>query len=190
MQHKGTRILTTDRLILRPFRIEDASAMYNNWAGDPEVTKFLTWPPHASAEVTKALLTDWVSRYEDPAYYNWAITLKGNDEPIGNISVVQIKDNVSEAHIGYCMSRALWRRGIMPEALSAVMDYLFDVGFLRISAGHDVNNPASGRVMEKAGMKYEGCMRQAGRDNQGIVDIILRAALRDEYLKEKGLPEG
>lgn len=190
MQHTGTKVLTTDRLILRPFRPEDAPAMYNNWACDPEVTKFLTWPPHSSAEVTASLLTAWVGHYSEPAYYNWAITLKEKDEPIGNISVVEIKDNVSEAVIGYCMSRSLWRRGIMPEALSAIMDYLFDVGFLRIAAAHDVNNPASGRVMEKAGMKYEGCLRQHGRNNQGIVDIVMRAALRDEYMKEKALQNG
>ncbi|MDO5435068.1 MAG: GNAT family N-acetyltransferase, partial [Clostridia bacterium] len=164
-------------------------AMFENWAHDPEVTKFLTWPAHASVGVTESLLENWVSRYTKPDFYNWAITLKDCDRPVGNISVVRVDDNISEAVIGYCLSRARWGMGIMTEALSAVMDDLFDIGFLRVSACHDVRNPASGRVMEKAGMKTEGCLRQSGRNNLGISDIIWHAALRDEYLKEKGRKE-
>ena len=83
--------------------------------------------------------------------------------------------------MGYCMSRAFWGRGIMPEALRAVMDYLFDtVGVSRIAACHDVNNPKSGRVMEKAGMKKEGVLRASGINNQGIRDVAIWAALRED----------
>lgn len=185
MQYTGTAVLTTDRLVLRPYRSGDAPAMFRNWASDPEVTKFLTWPTHASVQTTEKVVSNWIARYADPQVFHWAITLKGNDEPIGDINVVRIDDAVSAAEIGYCLSRALWRRGIMPEALQAVMGYLFDCGFLRIAACHDVRNPASGRVMEKAGMKYEGCLRQSRRNNQGIEDVVWHAALREDYLKEK-----
>lgn len=182
MEHKGTKTLETDRLILRRFVISDAESMYQNWASDEEVTRFLTWPPHASIEVTKSLLTDWINRYEDDNYYNWVIELKETGDVIGNISVVQLNEKIDGAIIGYCMSRAYWGKGIMPEALKAVIKYLFcEVGLNRIAACHDVNNPKSGRVMDKAGMKLEGIMRQAGRNNLGIIDEVWHSIIREEF---------
>lgn len=64
MNKAGTQRIETDRLILRRFRLEDAEDMYANWASDPEVARFLTWPTHSSVEVTKSLLADWIPRYE------------------------------------------------------------------------------------------------------------------------------
>jgi RimJ/RimL family protein N-acetyltransferase len=181
MNKTGTQALETRRLILRQFRPEDADDMYRNWASDPEVTRFLTWPAHSNVEVTRMILEDWVSRYGDGGFFNWAVVWKETGSVIGNISVVHLEEAIGEAEIGYCMGRAFWGRGIMPEALRAVMDYLFDtVGINRIMAGYDVNNPKSGRVMEKAGMKPEGVRRAAGRNNQGICDVACYALLRGD----------
>ena len=78
----------------------------------------------------------------------------------------------------------------MPEALKAVMDYLFDVvGLNRIAACHDVNNPRSGRVMDKAGMKQEGILRAAGKNNLGICDEVWHATIREDR-KRSGTHEG
>ena len=164
----------------------DAEPMFRNWASDDEVTKHLTWPTHESVEITRMVLSDWTSHYPEPDFYNWAITLKENgDEPIGNISVVRINPATDCAAMGYAMSRAHWRKGIMPEALKALVDFLFDeVGFNRIEAEHDVNNPASGKVMEKAGLRYEGTLRQSGRSNQGIIDVVWRAILKQDWRNE------
>ena len=152
MNGTGTQIIETRRLILRPFRIEDAEDMFDNWASDPEVTRFLTWPPHANADVTRMVLKDWISRYGNSSYFNWAAEWKENGRVIGSIAVVKLEEEIEAADIGYCLSRAFWGHGIMPEALRAVIDYLFEtVGLNRITAGHDVNNPNSGRVMEKPG---------------------------------------
>ena len=182
LTHRGTLTIETERLILRQFTMEDAEPMFRNWASDDEVTKHLTWPTHESVEITRMVLTDWTSHYPEPDFYNWAITLKEHgDEPIGNISVVRINPDTDCATMGYCMSRAHWRKGIMPEALKALVDFLFDeVGFNRIEADHDPNNPASGRVMEKSGMRHEGIMRQAGRSNQGIIDVSRWAILKSD----------
>lgn len=181
MEHKGTKRLETDRLILRQFIPEDAEQMYRNWASDPEVSKYLTWPPHAGVEVSKSLVTDWISRYENPNYYNWAIELKEIGKPVGNISVVEVLEKIEAVEIGYCMGQTWWGRGIMPEALTAVMDYLFDeVEMNRIFARHDISNPKSGRVMQKAGMKYEGTLRGAGRNNQGIHDLACYGVLKSD----------
>ncbi len=177
----GTQTLETHRLILRRFRIEDAEDMFNNWASDPEVTKFLTWPTHQNMDTTSWVLNDWIPRYEDGGYFNWAIEWKETGRVIGGIAVVRLEEAIGEAEIGYNLGRAFWGKGIMPEALRAVMDYLFDTaGVNRICAGHDVNNPKSGRVMEKAGMKKEGIRRGGGINNQGICDVACYALLRSD----------
>lgn len=154
MKNCGTQRIETDRLILRRYVIEDADAMYKNWASDSEVTKFLTWQPHSSVDVSRSIIEDWLKEYSDEKYYHWAIVLKDNgNEPIGGISAVQMNEDISMVHIGYCLGRAWWRRGIMSEALKAVMDFMFDtVEVNRVESRHDPMNPNSGKVMQKCGM--------------------------------------
>lgn len=182
MKNCGTQRIETDRLILRRYKIEDADAMYKNWASDSEVTKFLTWQPHPSVDVSRSIIEDWLKKYSDEKYYQWAIVLKDNgNEPIGGISVVHMNEDISMVHIGYCLGRAWWRRGIMSEALKAVTDFMFDtVEVNRVEARHDPRNPNSGKVMQKCGMKYEGTLRSADRNNQGICDACYYARLRSE----------
>ena len=189
MNKTGTQRIETHRLILRQYRMEDAEDMFSNWASDPEVTRFLTWPAHTGVDITRMLLTDWISHYGDGGYFNWVIEWKETGSVIGNISVVRLAEETEEAEIGYCMSRAWWGRGIMPEALRAVMDYLFDtVEVSRITARHDMNNPKSGRVMEKAGMRLEGILRSGGKNNQGICDIACYALLRTDRSPARRMP--
>ena len=69
MKHLGTKRVETERLILRRFTMDDADAMFRNWANDPEVTKYLTWPAHTSVEVSRMVLESWVSQYDDNAVY-------------------------------------------------------------------------------------------------------------------------
>lgn len=182
LQHKGTKLLETPRLILRKFTIDDAQAMYENWAFDPEVTKFLTWPPHANVEVTEQVLKSWVDGYALDDFYQWAIVPKELDAPIGSISVVAYDDSARIAHIGYCIGKRWWHQGITSEALQAVINFMFDeVGVQRIEAMHDLNNPNSGGVMRKCGMKYEGTLRRSTVTNQGILcDACWYSILSDE----------
>ena len=185
MKHCGTQLIETDRLILRRYTADDAEAMFKNWASDPEVTRFLTWPTHTSADVTREVIASWLPHYVEDNYYHWTITLKSNgDEPIGDIAVVRQDEKTSMAHIGYSLGRKWWHQGITSEALKAVMDYLFDVvGLNRVAACHDANNPKSGRVMEKAGMKLEGILRAAGKNNLGICDDVWHAMIRSDRKK-------
>lgn len=178
MKHAGTGYIETPRLILRRFVPEDVGDMYRNWASDPDVTKYLTWPTHESEDISRMVLSDWVSHYSEENYYQWAIVLKELGEPIGSIAVVNMHERVGKAEVGYCMGRAWWHKGIMTEALSAVIDFLFkEVGVNRIEACYDPRNPHSGDVMRKCGMQYEGTQRQAGFNNQGICDISWYAIL-------------
>ena len=182
MKHCGTQRLETDRLILRRYEIDDATAMFKNWASDPEVTKFLMWQTHSSEEVSKSIITDWLTQYSDEKYYHWCIVLKENgDEPIGDIAVVHMNEDVSMMHIGYCIGRKWWHQGVTSEALKAVMDYLFDVvNVNRIESRHDPRNPNSGKVMQKCSMKYEGTLRSSDWNNQGICDACYYALLKSE----------
>lgn len=152
MKHCGTQRLETDRLILRRYVSEDALAIYKNWASDSEVTKYLMWQPHSNIEVSKSINADWVKQYSDEKYYNWAIVLKdGDDEPIGNIAVLQMNEKVSSVHIGYCIGKKWWHQGITSEALKAVMDFLFnEVEVNRIESRHDPRNPTQAKLCKNA----------------------------------------
>jgi len=186
MEHKGTAAIETSRLLLRRFRKRDAPAVFANWANDEMVTKYLTWPPHKSVAVTEKVISEWTESYKNDGFYQWAIVLKKIDEPIGSISVVGKDEKVNSVHIGYCIGRKWWNQGIVTEAFSAVIRFLFEeVKVNRIDARHDTNNPASGRVMEKCGLKYEGTLRQADFNNQGIVDVSVYSISASEYFSEK-----
>ena len=181
MKHSGTQRLETPRLLLRPFVLEDAAAMYANWASDPEVTKYLCWPTHASVEVSQAVLADWVSHYSEENYYQWAIVPKELGQPIGSIAAVRMNDRVGKVEIGYCIGQTWWHRGYMTEALSRVIGFFFgEVGANRVEACHDPRNPHSGAVMAKCGMAFEGTQRQAGTNNQGLCDLSWYAILAED----------
>lgn len=185
MQDLGTKVLETPRLILRPFTVDDAPAMFANWASDGEVTKYLTWPTHTDPSVSRAYCEGIQGSYADPKHYEWAIVLKELGEPIGSISVVGRQAETACFHIGYCLGRAFWHRGIMTEAFSEVIRFLFEeVGALRVDACHDVRNPHSGQVMAKCGLTYEGTLRRRGKNNQGICDTVWYGILKEDY--EKG----
>lgn len=182
MEHKGTKYMETERLILRPYIAEDAQAMYDNWASDQDVTRYLMWPAHSNTSVSESVLQEWIANYNKMDYYHWAIVYKEvSEEPIGDIAVVSpIDEKIQSAHIGYCIGKAWWHKGITSEALRAVMDFLFDeVGVNRIESRHDPRNPYSGAVMQ-SGLKYEGTLRQSDWNNQGICDASYYGLLSSE----------
>ena len=182
LTHKGTQRIETARLVLRKAVREDGEPMFHNWTSDSEVTKYLTWPTYETVETAYEILEQWIREYEKPNYYHWMIELKEYEEPIGSISVVRQNDQVEEAEVGYCIGSRWWHKGIVSEALAAVIDYLFrEVGMNRVAARHDPNNPHSGGVMRKCGMKYEGTNRGSARNNQGVCDTAQYAILRSDW---------
>ncbi len=182
MNHLGTAPIETTRLRLRRFTEADAPAMFRNWASDPEVTRYLTWPAHDSIAVSNQILKSWVADYANPGSYLWAIELMELGEPIGSIGVVESDEVHHRLCIGYCIGKKWWNQGVTTEALTAVIAFLFDqVGASRIEALHDVANPASGRVMQKSGMVYEGIQRKRIRDNRGrLVDVASYAIVKGD----------
>lgn len=184
MNHLGTKELKTDRLILRRFTINDAENAYRNWTSDNDVTHFLSWPAHQNINETKNTLDKWIIKYCENDYYHWAIVLKEINEPIGAISVIHKNDDFKMLTVGYCIGKQWWKKGIMTEALTATIKFFFEeVRANRVEAWHDPNNQNSGKVMSKCGMKYEGLLRQAYKNNTGICDSVVYGIVADDYFR-------
>jgi len=184
LKHRGTKTIETERLILRQFKEEDAVDMFNNWASDNEVTRYLAWPTHSDVEVSKNILKMWIDEYKSQETYNWAIVIKETGSVVGSIALLNVDNNLENCEIGYCIGREYWNKGIITEAFSPLIKLAFEeVGFERITGRHHVENVASGRVMEKCGLKYEGTLRKIHRINTGaLVDCKYYSILKEEYV--------
>ncbi|MDY6065485.1 MAG: GNAT family N-acetyltransferase [Finegoldia sp.] len=181
MNHKSSLTLESQRLILRKFKVDDIEAAYKNWMSSEKVCKFLTWGPYDDISKVEYIIKLWINNYIFKNFYNWAICLKDTDEAIGNISA-EIDENIGEARIGYVLSDKYRSQGYMTEALGTVIDFFFnEVNINRIEARHSIKNPASGEVMKKCGLTYEGTLRQKDKSNYGITDLSIYSLLRDEY---------
>ena len=169
MRHAGTQPLETDRLLLRRLLPEDTEQMYQNWASDPQVTRFLRWEPHKNALETLGLLAAWATLYPNPDYYQWAMVEKASGQVFGSISIVNSLPGEPQQktqwpgldlsggiwEVGYCIGRSWWNKGLTTEALKAVVEYWFEnTDSNWLACCHAKANPASGRVMEKAGFCY------------------------------------
>ena len=156
MNHKGTVELETKRLILRRFKIEDAEDMFNNWAQSEEVTRYLSWFCHKSIEDSKEVISTWIDSYDDNEYYQWAMYIKGDNKTIGSIGKVDRNKEGNIMELGYCISEDYWNKGIVTEALIRISEFFFEeVDLDKLYAKHHIDNPASGKVMRKAGMEFE-----------------------------------
>lgn len=185
LTHVGTKEIKTERLLLRRFREEDAQAMFDTWANDERVTRFLTWTPHGSIDVTEFVIGLWLKDYEKENSYQWAIEFDGR--LIGSIGVVHIDENSEIAEIGYCIGFDFWGKGIVTEATRAVIDFLFEeVNFNRIIIEHATKNPASGKVIKKCGLTLEGVKREHFKAASGeFLDIASYSILRKEWKAQR-----
>jgi [ribosomal protein S5]-alanine N-acetyltransferase len=182
IHHLGTNSIETVRLKLRRFEEKDAKEMFMNWSGDPEVCRYLSWGPHKDVEVSRKRIREWIHNYMYKDIYVWGIELKATNQLIGSISV-EFSDEMNQScEVGYCIGKEHWGRGIMTEALIAVMHYLFyEVGFCNIRAKHDIANVASGKVMQKAGMHYTSMEYNAGiRRDGSYYDCVVYSKDRTE----------
>ena len=152
--------LETGRLLLRKLRMTDAQDMYGRQPRSRGgAARALGRAPIGRRFARLLTLRGTpISRQDLPA--SWGIELKENHKLIGTIGFMWINRDHNSAEVGYSLAREYWNRGIMSEALSAVLNEGFmDLNLHRIEAQHEVDNPASGRVMVKCGMMYEGCVR-------------------------------
>ncbi len=159
MKGLGTKKLETKRLILRRIEEKDYIKSYLNWTSDPLVTKYVTWNTHENEEVTREYFQSKVNKYRNDYYFDWLVVVKDSGEIIGEIEARAAKDH-NLVEIGYCYGSRFWGKGYGTEALKAVINYMFkEVEVRKILARHISTNPASGKVMEKAGMKLDGILK-------------------------------
>lgn len=149
--------LETQRLILRPFKTEDAEAMFFGWASDSEVTKYLSWNTHKNIEETKSIINQWIKEYEKPERLNFAIVLKDENKVIGGIDVVGYLNGIDGIPIiGYNLARKFWNKGYMTEACRCLLDYLFSKGYSEVRIDAMSENIGSIRVIQKCGGIFQG----------------------------------
>ena len=182
MNHQGTRTLQTNRLILRKVTLNDIESIYK-YASNENVTRYMVWSAHKDIEETTALVTKWIQKYQEPDFYQWGIALKETNEVIGFIGCPRYDDKVESIEFGYWIGEKFWRNGIMPEALKEVVKFLFEeVNVNVIRSCHVPENPASGKVMQKANMVYEGTLRKNVKLSNGkIEDGVTYSILKEEY---------
>jgi len=155
INHAGTKTLETDRLILRKHEMTDADDMFSNWVTDPEVSRFWGWQPHKNIEETKSLLAGWIEEDKKIDTYHWIIVLKSISQAIGYIYLNEINVNDDSLAVHYALSRKYWNKGIMSEACKRVLEFaFFELNAKKVHTRHHIDNPASGRVMQKCGMRY------------------------------------
>lgn len=151
-------LIETERLLMRAPRVSDAQAIFDGYARDAEVTRYLRWSPHRDVSETERFLAGCVDARERGERFPWVITLKDGGELIG---MVEIRPDGFKAEVGYVLARAWWGRGIMPEALRPIVEWaLARPDIYRVWAVCDVENRGSARVLEKAGMSLEGILRR------------------------------
>ncbi len=174
-------VIETDRLILRPFTMTDAADVMR-LAGDWAIADTTLTLPHPYLE---GMAEAWISTHQESfdtgRGVTFAITRKPDGILIGTISLMSIVSG-HQGELGYWIGKPFWSMGYCSEAGKAILKYAFtDLGLVRVHACHFARNPASGRVMEKMGMRYEGCRRRHAKKGERLEDLMLYGILKDEW---------
>lgn len=173
--------LHTPRLTLRPVRMSDAGDLYE-YSSDPQVAQHVLWDAHTSIHQTRGYIRYLLRQYRSAAPSTFVIALRSTGKVVGTIGFMWLQTENRSAEVGYSLSRAYWNQGLMTEALREVLRFGFDkLNLNRIEAQHESDNPASGRVMLKAGMRREGTLRQRIYNKGRYTDVELYAVLRQDF---------
>jgi RimJ/RimL family protein N-acetyltransferase len=166
--------LETLRLLLRRPLPRDADVIFHAYAQDREVTRFLVWLPHSSVETTRKFIADCETRWETAKAFPYVITRKADRELLG---MIEFRPNGHRADFGFVLARRYWGQGLMPEAVSALISIvLAQPSVYRVEATCDVDNKASARALEKAGLSREGLLRR------NIIHPNISPEPRDSFL--------
>lgn len=181
--------LVTERLVLGPFRADDAPGL-ERLAGAREIADTTVSIPHpytrVDAERFITLQRESAGRGDEAVF---AIRARGGDALVGCVSLRDIDRVHLQAELGYWIGVPFWGRGFATEAAAAIIRYGFGpLGLNRIYAHHMARNPASGRVLERVGMRREGVLRQRVLKWGRFEDVVIYALLRDDVADAAGQP--
>lgn len=173
--------IETERLILRPMRQEDADALHPMYS-DVEANTYGSRPATTTIEESRERVAKALA---DTAWRAWAITLKGDDTPIGTTAIGTVasyeKRQGKVTEVGYILSRPYWHRGIATEAVAALIDQLFAEGQRRVIADTDPDNFASIAVLKRLGFTLEATLRAEWETHLGIRDSLIWGLLEPEW---------
>lgn len=178
--------LETDRLIIRPIKESDLDAVFE-YASNPNVAEYVTFNPHETIKDTERFFEYAKKNYLEGMFEPMGITLKDahDDRVVGTIGLFSRGRKSFTAEFGYALHHKLWGRGIMTEALLAMIEFAFsNLPYHRLQAHCMEGNPASGRVMEKAGMTYEGTFRDLMYVKEKFRTLRCYAILKNEWEKQ------
>ena len=179
--HKGAIVLETERLLLRPFQKGDAEYVYK-YASDHETTQYMRFQTHKSIKDSEDIVNFWVNGNADPHCYNWCIVCKECSQPVGSIAINEIVEFHSQGSIGYILRKDHWNKGLMSEACKRLVRFCFEeLNFQRVECLHSQENPASGRVMVKSGMQFEGTKKEYFPTDHGYIDCNMYAITRSRF---------
>ena len=148
----------TQRLHLRRPVPNDAQRIFEKYAQDPDVTRYLVWVPHTSVETTRKFIAFCQDRWTKSVAFPYVITRKEDGELLG---MIEVRPNGHRADFGYVLARSYWGNGFMPEAITALAKITLGNGAIyRMEATCDIENKASARALEKAGFSREGLLRK------------------------------
>jgi ribosomal-protein-alanine N-acetyltransferase len=177
--------LETDRLQLRKLNMNDLQDIYE-YGSDQEVSKYVLWNKYESREDAKSFAQSVIDNYEKGNNNIWAIEYKEDKKMIGTIDFIGYSEKYKRSSLGYVLNKTYWNKGLMTEAVEAVIKHAFEVLDLnKVSASAIDFNVGSYKVMEKAGMINEGITRQHFSKNDIFYDLVNYSILRSEYMHKE-----
>jgi RimJ/RimL family protein N-acetyltransferase len=180
-----TPVLQTERLILRPFELDDASKV-QQLAGNRAIADTTLNVPHPYED---GMAEAWISTHGAKSNCGeliFAITMTGNGELVG-ATCLRVDNPFARAELGYWIAEPYWGKGYCSEAATRLLRFAFaDLQLNRVHASYLARNPASGRVLQKIGMSKEGVARQHTMKWDRFEDLVLCGILRNEWQARKG----
>jgi ribosomal-protein-alanine N-acetyltransferase len=185
INYLGSQKIETERLILRRLELTDTQSIFDNWLSDERVTDNRINAAHKTVSETFKRVDKIVSEYDNKESCYWGIELKANGELIGEIDLYNFDNATENCEVSYSLGYKWWNKGYGTEALRAIVEYGFrHMNVHKISAAHNTDNPASGRIMSKAGMEQEGIIRHMIRNyKHQYKDCAVYGILQEDYLK-------
>ncbi|WP_090831988.1 MULTISPECIES: GNAT family N-acetyltransferase [unclassified Bacillus (in: firmicutes)] len=185
IKYMGTPTIETERLILRKLDLTDAKSVYDHWLSDERVMDNLIKGAHKSISETNMRVAEIVSNYEKQDFCYWGIQLKESGVLIGCIDFYNFDMLTENCNVGYSLGFHWWNKGYGTEALKAIVEFGFkQMNIHKISAAHNTDNPASGVIMAKVGMKQEGTIKHMIRNAKKLYkDCAVYGLLHEDYIK-------
>jgi [ribosomal protein S5]-alanine N-acetyltransferase len=179
-------VLETERLVLRQLEPGDATAIFAI-KSDAETMRYMDTPPLADVSEAEASLASAAEGFAAGDSLKWAVTLRGQDELIGECTLFRIRVESRRAEIGYYLARPHWGNGYNHEALTRIVEYGFnDLGLNRIEADLDPRNVGSARAVHRLGFVDEGLLRERWIVSGEVSDSLLVGLLRSDWEARRG----